>query len=223
MKTVLYVEDDSYFLSITCAILSKHGYTVLTAESLAQARKWLANYKPDAIILDILLPDGNGLDYLKELRTQGNTVPVLLLTAWNNNNDEIQGFGAGADEYIGKPFNFDLLLIRLKKMIDHAERMPENIICGNLSLDIASAQAFINGANLMLTQKEFSLLSLFVQNEGKTVSPKFLFEKVWNMPMGGDDRTLKKHISSVRKRLNDGNCVYTINNRRGSGYCFEEI
>ena len=223
MKTVLYVEDDSYFLYVTYTILSKHGYNVLTAENLAQAKKQLAAHKPDAIILDILLPDGSGLDYLKELRAQGNQTPVLLLTAWNKNTDEVQGFDAGADEYIGKPFNYELLLIRLKKMIGRAERVPEYITCGNLLLDVVSAQAFINGENLMLTQKEFALLLLFIQNKGRIVSRKHLFEKVWNTPMGNDDRTLKKHISAIRKRLGSGNSGYNIHNKRGIGYCFEEI
>jgi len=223
MKTVLYVEDDSYFLYVTCTVLSKHGYIVLTAENLAQARAHLEYHKPDAIILDILLPDGNGLDFLKEIRAQGNKTPVMLLTAWNKNTDEVQGFDAGADEYIGKPFNYDLLLIRLKKMIGHAGQVPEHITCGSLSLDLMSAQAFVNGENLMLTKKEFALLLLFVQNEGETISPGHIFEKVWNAPMGGDNRTLKKHISVIRKRLNSGNSEFNIHNKRGSGYCFEEI
>jgi DNA-binding response OmpR family regulator len=219
MKTILCVEDDLKILYNNRRALTQNGFIVLTAESLAQARRHLENGRPDGIILDIMLPDGNGLEYLKELRAGGNNVPVLMLTAWNTEADIIRGLDLGADDYIGKPFTYGLLLSRLRKMLDHAERMPDRISRGALSLDVLSGQAFKDGADMLLSQKEFSLLLLFIKNEGRTMGADYLYEKVWGLSANNDTRALANMVYRLRKSMEG--CGYDIATRRGKGYCFE--
>jgi DNA-binding response OmpR family regulator len=219
MKTILCVEDEIRVLRNNKKTLTEAGFNVLIAENLEQARERMAGH-PDGIVLDIMLPDGNGLEYLKELRAQGSNIPVLMLTAWNTNADIARGLDLGADDYIGKPFTYDVLLSRVKKMLSAAERVPERIIRGALSLDILSGQAFLSGVDLLLAQKEFALLLLFIQHEGKTLSAEYLYEKVWGKPLAGSTRALSNMIYRLRKSI-DGS-GYDILTKRGYGYCFEK-
>ena len=221
-KTILCVEDELKILRNNREALIGAGYNVLTAENLAQARERLANNTVDGIVLDIMLPDGNGLEFLKELRAQGNNIPVLMLTAWNTNADIARGLELGADDYIGKPFGYEVLLSRVKKMLTHAHRVPETVIKGSLQLHITAMTAELNGVDMLLTQKEFALLLLFTQNEDRTMSAEYLYEKVWKASLNDDNRTLKKHISSLRKHLENGDSGYKITNKYGEGYCFEK-
>ncbi|MCL2638164.1 MAG: response regulator transcription factor [Oscillospiraceae bacterium] len=219
-KTVLCVEDELDVLENNRVNLENAGYTVLTAENLKKARKTLSETTPDIIILDIMLPDGNGLEYLKELRTEGNDIPIIMLTAWNRGEHSARGIEMGADDYIGKPFVYADLLARVKKVLEQTERIPKLITRGALSLDLISLQAFINGENMLLTQKEFSLLLLFVRHENRIIRQEYLYEQIWNLPYGNTDKTLKSHLSRLRKSLTDTG--YTIETVRGEGYVFKK-
>ena len=221
MKTILCVEDEQRVLRNNQKTLREAGYAVLCAENLAEAREHLSKQKPSGIILDIMLPDGNGLDFLKELRAGGNQVPVLMLTAWNTDADIARGLDLGADDYIGKPFGYDVLLSRVRKMLAQAQRVPEHVTKGRLRLDIPAMTAAAGGVDLLLTQKEFSLLLLFVQHEAQVLEPEFLYERVWNAPMGDDKRTLQKHISALKKKLADANFEDAIHQVYGKGYYFQ--
>ena len=220
MKTILCVEDELRILRNNYKVLAEAGYTVLAAPTLARARECLENHKPDAIVLDIMLPDGNGLEYLKELRAQGNQIPVIMLTAWNRNADIARGLDMGADDYVGKPFTYDVLLSRLRKMLAHAERVPERIMRGPLTLDMLSGQAFLADEDLLLAKKEFAMLLLFVQNESKIMSGEYLYEKVWKQPMNMDDSAIKSAVYRLRKKI--AGFGYTIITEYGEGYRFEK-
>jgi DNA-binding response OmpR family regulator len=222
MKTILCVEDDLTILANNQVNLADGGFRVLTAENLAQVRELLSQESPDAIVLDIMLPDGNGLDLLQELREAGSKVPVIMLTAWGEPKDVSRGLRLGANDYLSKPFDYGVLLARVEAMFRNAGQVPEIVEKGALRLDVLAAQAFLNGADMLLTQKEFSLLLLFTQNEGRTISAEYLYEKVWKLPVNDDKRTLQKHISALRKRLADGNYTHVINAVYGVGYCFEK-
>jgi DNA-binding response OmpR family regulator len=169
-----------------------------------------------------MLPDGSGLDLLKELRNTYSNIPVLMLTALNTPEDVVRGLKSGGDDYMPKPFNIEEFAARVEALMRRAERVPETIVKGRLKIDVAADQAFLNGLDMLLTQKEFSLLFLFVQHEGRTMSAEYLYEKVWGYPMGGDNRTLKKHLSNLRKKLEEGRSGYQITAARGEGYCFEK-
>ncbi|MCL2857350.1 MAG: response regulator transcription factor, partial [Oscillospiraceae bacterium] len=167
MKTVLCVEDELKILENNRKAIEDAGYTVLTAANLKQAREHLARQTPGAIILDIILPDGNGLDLLKELRGAGSKIPVLMLTAWGKPSDIARGLKLGANDYISKPFEYEVLLARLETMFRNLEQVPETIIKGPVTLEVFSNKAYLGGENLALTQKDFDLLFLLVQNEDK--------------------------------------------------------
>ncbi|MCL2078369.1 MAG: response regulator transcription factor [Oscillospiraceae bacterium] len=220
MKTVLCVEDDLKILYNNRDMLTEDGYNVLTAETLSQARQHLSDTAPDVIVLDIMLPDGNGLEFLKELRAAGNNTPVIMLTAWNRSGHIVQGLDSGANDYIGKPFEYEVLLARIKALFRNIEYLSERIVCGILTLSPISGQAFINGEDLLLTQKEFALLLMFVQNEGKTVSTEYLYEKVWGLQIIDDMGTVNTTISRLRKKIEPSG--YYIFVTRNKGYTFDK-
>lgn len=221
MKTILCVEDELHILENNRKALEDNGYVVLTAENLSEARKRLAKQTPDAIVLDIMLPDGLGLDLVKELRVGGSKIPIIMLTAWGKPSDVARGLRAGANDYLPKPFDYEVLMARIEAMFRNVEQVPERITRGALSIDVSSGQAFLNGADMLLTQKEFALLLLFVQNEDRVISAETLYEKVWNSPMSRNKQTVQRHISALRQKFKDGNSTYTISVIYGEGYKFE--
>ena len=220
MRTILCVEDEPDILENNRKALMDAGYTALTASNLTEAKEHLSNRTPDAIVLDIMLPDGNGLDFLKELREAGSNVPVIMLTAWNENADVAKGLRAGANDYLGKPFGYEVLLARVEALFRNVLRVPDTVEKGPLKLDIAASRALLNGQDMMLTQKEFSLLLLFTQREGRTMSAEYLYEKVWGQPMADDYNAVKYQISRLRGKLYDSG--YAITTKRGEGYRFEK-
>ena len=219
MKTILCVEDELKILTNNRDVLTKAGYAVLTAENLGQARGHLSKQTPDAIVLDIMLPDGNGLGYLKELRAAGNRVPVIMLTAWNRNADIVGGLRAGANDYLGKPFDYEVLIARLEALFRNVGEVPDSVEKGPLKLKAKTMRAYLRGEDMNLKPKEFSLLLAFVENEGRVMSAEQLYETVWETTMNDDNRTLKKHISDLRKNLEESG--YAISTVYGGGYRFE--
>lgn len=219
MKLILCVEDELQVLENNRKAFKDAGYRVLTAENLAQAREQLAKQRPDAIVLDIMLPDGLGLELLSELRAAGNKVPVLILTAWDKPYDMARGLRAGANDYLSKPFEYEVLLARVEAMFRSVEQVPERVARGAISLDVVSMQAFLDGKDMLLTNKEFALLLLFAQRENRYMRAGFLYERIWGRAMEGDARAVKYHISRLRKKLEGSG--YTISSARGEGYCFE--
>lgn len=219
MKTLLCVEDDKTLLKNNRDFFENKGYRVLAAEDLAGARKHLSQESPDAILLDIMLPDGNGLDLLTELRGVGSKTPVIMLTAWGEPKDVSRGYRLGATAYLSKPFDYDAVLAAVESIFRNVEEVPEMIVKGRLKLKMTSMIAFVNEADMLLTQKDFALLLLFVQNENKTMSAEYLYEKVWNSPMNDDTQAIKSAISRLRKRL--AGSGYTIFTQRYEGYIFE--
>ena len=218
MKTILYVESDLGILENNCRFLEYNGYTVLVANTLAQARRHLSQLVVDAIILETKLSDGSGLDLLEALREKSNFVPVLLLSAQNRPSDITFGLHAGANEYISKPVECEVLLARIEAMFRNIQYIPERIACGALFLDILSMQVFVEGVNIMVKPKEFALLLLFVQSRGVTMSAEYLYERVWGCPMLNNKNSLQTMISRLRRKIE---CTgYFIESSYGNGYIF---
>jgi DNA-binding response OmpR family regulator len=219
MHNILLVEDNREIQEVNKNMLLRHGgYHIRLAKNLAEARKQITKARPDIIVLDITLPDGSGLDFLEELR-RDTEIPVLLLTALDEPSDVVKGLQTGGDDYLTKPYNNAELLARIETILRRASHPPKTLTKGRLTLNMISGMAFVNGKDLLLSHKEFAVLLLLVQNEGKTVSMEYLFKEVWGMPMN-DNRTLKKHISELRKKLEDETSGCEIENVRGEGYCF---
>ena len=145
-KRVLLVEDNKEILQGNRRLFELEGYDTACAPTLRDARASISERRPDAIVLDIMLPDGNGLDFMRELRGGENAgIPVLLLTGLTAKEDILHGLKSGGDDYLTKPYDFDELLARTEALLRRSARVPEIIIKGSLSLDPVAAQAFING------------------------------------------------------------------------------
>jgi DNA-binding response OmpR family regulator len=218
--TVLLVEDNPHYLKINREILSSNGYKVLEADTLAKGRELFLREIPALIILDIMLPDGDGIMLCEELR-EGSNVPILFLSAKKADSDVIAGFEAGGDDYLPKPYNLNILLKRVEALLCRTSRIPEMLIKGALTLDPLAGQAFIDGADLALSQKEFSLLLLFTQNEGKIINAETIYEKVWKAPMSGNKNAVQTAISKLRRKIESSG--YGIAALRGQGYRLEKV
>ena len=217
-KVILCVEDNLQVQLFNQSLLEAKGFTVKPAMSLAQAREICAAAMPGLIILDIHLPDGNGLDFLRELR-QTSHVPVIALTKDSEEEDLVAGLASGCDDYVTKPYAFPVLYARIEAVLRRTSSLPESIEKGALKLDVTAGQALLHGKDMLLTQKDFALLLLFAQNEGRTVSAEALYEKLWKAPLAGNINALKNAVSRLRAKL--GGSGYAIVTRRGEGYLFE--
>ena len=217
-KLILLVEDNEKIMQGNERMLRRRGYGVVMALTLAEARKALEAQMPDLIVLDIMLPDGSGLDFMAELR-QYSKMPILLLTGLTTPEDVVRGLTAGGDDYLAKPYDFGVLLARVEALLRRAEQIPEKLTRDRLSLDVAAGVAMLDGADLLLTQKEFALLLIFVQNESRFISAEYLYEKLWKQPMTGDSNALRSTLKRLRAKL-DGS-GYCITLSKGEGYQFE--
>ena len=217
-KQILLVEDSSRVISFNKRLLEGRGFAVDSAMTLAQARESVKRRMPDAIILDIGMPDGSGLSFLQELR-QTSKVPVLLLTGFDEDDDVIAGFESGCDDYLPKPYTFGVLLVRLQHLLQNTDKMPETIAKGRLRLKIPPMIALVDSVDLLLSQKEFALLLLFVNHENRALASEYIYEQVWGQPMAGSTGAVRFQISRLRKKISGSG--YTIVFKQGAGYCFE--
>lgn len=222
MRNILLVEDDKKIQFANKIIFEQiGGYNVLLDETLAEAHKIVAESPLDVIVLDIMLPDGSGLDFLRELRRSKN-IPVLLLTALGTSKDVVDGLAAGGDDYLAKPYDTNVLLSRIDAIMRRAYAVPEQLGIGRITIDMASKRAFVDGKDLGLNIKEYSLLEQFVQYPEKVMSAEYLYEKVWGQKMFGDENALKNRLSILRKRLDETSAGYTITTVRHKGYYLEK-
>jgi DNA-binding response OmpR family regulator len=219
-RLILLVEDNEQIMNGNRRLLERQGYEVTAALTLAAARSHIGGRRPDAIILDIMLSDGSGLDFMRELREgESSGIPILLLTGLTTKEDVVRGLAAGGDDYLTKPYDFPELLARIQALLRRAARVPETVVKGRLALDVTAGAATCDGANLLLTQKEFAMLLIFIQNESRCMDAEYLYEKVWKSPMAGDSQALKKTIARLRAKI--GGSGWRIEWSRGEGYSFE--
>jgi len=226
MRSILLVDDNKDIQRLNKEMLERRGdYEVRLAMNLAEARKQIAEHRPDLVILDIMLPDGSGLDFIKELRNRNDEkdIPVLLLTALGESVDVVKGLDTGADNYLSKPYDNSVLLAHIESLLRRTSRVPKTLTKGPLTLDIIAGRAFIDGRDLLLTQKEFAVLLLLIQNEGSVISAETIYSNVWKQSPDADidTNTLKATISNIRKKIEPSGCE--INVSRGKGYIFREI
>ena len=221
---ILLVEDDINLNEINRRTLEKSGYFVSIALTLAKARELLERQIPDLVLLDVRLPDGNGFDFCRELREnpQCAAVPVLFLTAVIDDVGELEGLRCGGNDYLRKPYGIELLRIRVENMLKLRENQAQQeIIRGPFMLNFISNRAYLHGQDMLLTPKEFSLLLIFLKNEDRVMDAQHIYETVWDLSMKNDNQAVKKQISSLRKKLEQGKSGYTINPVYGKGYIFQ--
>ena len=218
-KIILLIEDNERVNEFNRRLLEKQGFTVLIAPTLLSAREMLSQCCPNALILDIGMPDGSGLDFLRELRLTSK-IPVLLLTGNGHDKDVELGFSLGCNDYLPKPYSFGVLLARLRNLLQSAQQIPETIVRGLLTLRTASMTAYNNGEDMLLAQKEFAILLLFIQHEDKILCTEYLYEQAWGQYMHKNNHAIKKVVSRLRSKLVGSG--FSINNEYGEGYRFEQ-
>lgn len=213
---ILLIEDDAVILKTNCKALELQGYHVLCAGTLTRGHDLLEQNNPDLIILDILLPDGNGLEYCEKLRSKSN-VPILFLSALDTSKDVVAGLQAGGDCYLSKPYDMEIFLAQVEAMLRFHHHDNSVLVFEELTLDTISRRACINGQDILVRPREFALLEVLIKNKGCFISADRLYQSVWGMESVEDTRTVKEHISRLRRKLNG--CGLTIESERGRGYC----
>jgi len=217
---LLLIEDEPAVQANNMKILQRRGYNVRQAYSLEEARTLIDETPPRGIILDLRLPDGSGLDFLTELR-ESSDIPVLILTAHSSTEDIIRGFELGSDDYLTKPYDLSIFLMRVETLLRRAAAIPDTLDFGTIKLFTSSAIATLDGDDMLLSQKEYSILQLFVQNPDKILSTEYIYEKVWGQEMIESDNSIKVAIAKLRKKLADSD--YTVTASRGEGYYLERL
>jgi len=203
---ILIVEDDQALLDVLKYNITKEGYNVIAATDGIQALEVARVSKPDLILLDIMLPKMSGFDVCRILRKE-TTIPILMLTAKDEEVDKIVGLEIGADDYMTKPFSMRELLARIRAMLRRAEMIKPKPVeeavlrISDLEVDLARHQATLSGTKLDLTPKEFDLLVFLARNRGLVFSREQLLERVWGYDYAGDTRTVDVHIRWLREKI----------------------
>ena len=216
---VLVVEDQRKLGTLLKQGLSEAGYVVGCAASCAAARDALCETGYDAIVLDLGLPDGDGLDLLHQWRKNGFNEPVIILSARDTVQDRIKGLDFGADDYLPKPFSLQELLARLRSLLRRHSNVKDTVLeHRGLRLDLVGRTLQFNGKPVELTTRELSLLEIFMQNAGRTLPRTLICEKVWSSPYDVDANLLDVYMSKLRSRFEIEGEKPLFKTVRGVGY-----
>ncbi|RPJ50410.1 MAG: DNA-binding response regulator [Chloroflexi bacterium] len=221
-ERILIIEDDEGIVRVLRRALSYEGYQVETAldgeGGLTQAREW----RPDLVVLDLMLPGMDGLEVTQRLRTEGN-IPILMLTAKDTINDRVQGLDAGADDYMTKPFDLDELLARVRALLRRTqlERAPV-LTFHDLTLDTSTRLATGRSRPIALTAKEYDLLELFMRHPRQVMTREMIFDRVWGYDFGGESNVLDVYIRYLRQKLETEGELRLLHTVRGVGYVLRE-
>lgn len=226
-KRILILEDDPGISLSIKDELEYEGYTVYQAEDAAQGFRTIEDKTPDLIILDIMLPDMDGYEICKRLRSEGTKTPIIMLTIRDKEIDRVLGLELGADDYVSKPFSLRELLARIKAVLRRTEVQEDSLTSysfGQIELDFKKYEAIKDGIKLELTPLEFHMLKHFIQNRGEVITRDRFLDRIW----GKDNvqvsfRTVDSHISNIRKKIEtDPSSPKHILSIRGIGYKFVE-
>jgi DNA-binding response OmpR family regulator len=201
--TILVVDDERNIVQLARLYLDKEGFRVEAAYDGAQALEKAKALKPDLVILDVMMPELDGLDVCKELRKTSN-VPIIFLTARGDEVDRIVGLELGADDYVTKPFNARELVARVKAILRRARPETDDrpvLEANGLRLDVARREVTVDGAPVTLRAKEFDLLSAFMRHSGIVLDRERLLQMVWGSDYYGDTRTIDVHVAWLRDKL----------------------
>ncbi|HJO90855.1 MAG TPA: response regulator transcription factor [Anaerolineales bacterium] len=226
MPTILIVEDDDTVREVLSAGLESEGYEVILADNGLDCLKQAKEEGPDLILLDLMLPEMDGLSVCRALR-RNSDVPIIMLTARGTEMDKIVGLETGADDYVVKPFSLGELLARIRSLLrrirNDKQETQMQLTSGNISLDLTSRRVSKDDAEVHLTQKEFNLLAELMRNKGAVLSRDLLLEKVWGYIYVGNTHTVDVHIRWLREKIEvDPSKPVRIVTVRGVGYRFEE-
>ncbi|WP_328814490.1 response regulator transcription factor [Nonomuraea cypriaca] len=218
---VLVVDDESTLAELLSMALRYEGWEVRSAEDGLSAVRIARDFRPDAVVLDVMLPDINGLEVLRRLRGESPDVPVLFLTARDSVEDRITGLTAGGDDYVTKPFSLEEVVARLRGLMRRAARSElrssAQLVIGDLVMDEDSHEVRRDGELITLTAKEFELLRYLMRNPRRVLSKAQILDRVWNYDFGGQANVVELYVSYLRKKIDAGRAPM-IHTLRGAGY-----
>jgi two-component system OmpR family response regulator len=216
---ILMIEDDRRLGTLVARGLRRSGHAVEIAATLEEARWQISDIRFDVLILDVMLPDGDGFAFCQELRAASNWVPVLMLTARDSVPDRVRGLDVGADDYLVKPFAFSELEARLRALDRRGPSdRPTAVTAGELQIDPAAHRATLAGRELAITGRQFALLEFFARRADQVLSRSVILEQVWDWAFEGDPRIVDVYVRTLRQALAleaGGPWIQTI---RGVGY-----
>ncbi|MCL2170081.1 MAG: response regulator transcription factor [Defluviitaleaceae bacterium] len=216
---ILLVEDNPHISKANNKALTMLGYHVLEAETLEQGKALLLKERPDLIILDVMLPDGSGLDLCEEIRKDSN-VPILFLSGLKEDAEIVEGFESGGDVYLTKPYGLNVLVKNVESLLNRSRDVPDTLVKGRLVLNIISKSVTFADKDLDIKSgKEFDVLLYLAKHEGKLVSVSQIYQQVWGQDMLEGDTAVRNIISQIRRKLEISD--YTITTEHGKGYMFE--
>ena len=221
---ILLVDDERSILDLVTVYLKPEGYQVYTAMDGPAALKAARSFKPDLIVLDIMLPGMDGVEVLSQLRRE-SAVYVILLTAKAEETDKIVGLSVGADDYLTKPFSPRELVARIKaalRRLRSGQALPDQAVLAfpHVRIDTGSRKVSVDDRQVELTSIEFELLRALAEHAGRVLSREQLLEKVWGYDYYGEIRVVDVHVGHIRRKLGDDRFIATV---RGAGYRFEDL
>ncbi|MCL5734216.1 MAG: response regulator transcription factor [Actinobacteria bacterium] len=223
---ILVVDDDENLRRLVAAYLGTEGYQVRQAADARSALEVIRNSSPRLVILDLMLPGLSGIEVAKQIRAVG-AIPILMLTARGSEEDILEGFAVGADDYLVKPFSPKVLVARVRAVLRRAGAEPSDesgklMVIGDLSIEPRTREVRVAGRPVELTSTEFELLQVLTEHAGWVYSREELLESVWGYSYLGDSRLVDAHIANLRKKLGDDSAepryLHTV---RGAGYKFQ--
>jgi two-component system response regulator VanR len=220
-KTILIIEDEKAIQNIIKAFLEDAGYTTVLADDGLEGIEQFHKCSPDLVLLDLMLPKIDGFAVCELIRKE-SSIPVIMLTARDDDDSQIKGFDALADDYITKPFTMPLVMRRIEAVLRRTEQgnQTENTVIHykDISLDIDSFTLLVNGENISLTTREFEILKLLLENQGRVFTRDNLLNTIWGYDYFGDAKIVNTHIKNIRRKLG----VDYIDTIRGVGYKIEK-
>lgn len=223
MTQILVVEDEKKVSAFIKQGLDEIGYSVEAVDAPSLARQQLKDKKYDLVILDVMLPEVSGIDFAKEIRTNGYKGCVLMLTALGTTKDKIAGLDAGADDYLAKPFEFDELLARIRALVRRKDQDVSHLKNGELNMDLLSRLVFREGKKIELTTKEFSLLEFFMRNLDKTLDRDAIAKQVWGTHFDPDSNVIDVYINHLRKKIDTPFSKKLLKTVVGQGYVLLKV
>ena len=221
MSQVCLVEDEQKVAAFICKGLEEHGYKVKTAKNGGEAKTLIATEDFDLLILDIMLPDINGIELCRQIRLTNTQTPILILSALEQVQNKVAGLKAGADDYLIKPFHFSELLARIEALLRRQKivvKEDHTLVFDDLKLDTWSNVAERAGNQITLTAKEFTLLELFMRNPNKILSREFIAEQVWGIDFDTGTNFIDVYVNYLRKKIEKGFTKKLIHTVIGMGY-----
>ncbi len=222
---MLFVEDETSISGPFSSALTREGFDPVVCGTLAEARAALREGAPDLVLLDLMLPDGDGRDLARELRASGSDVPIIMLTARGTELERVVGLELGADDYVVKPFSGAEVVARMRAVLRRVKpaepERQEDVEVGPVRVEFGSRRAFLDGDELSLSRKEFDLLAELVTHAGEVVTREDLISRVWDENWFGSTKTLDVHVGWLRGKLgDDASAPKLLHTVRGVGFRF---